>query len=84
MRSVPRVAMRAPVLASPTMDREREPWDFEAFARHYTEIARQRGGWEFDPLGDWPSAVFESAAQVVPRLDTENDLRSALTVRRSR
>ena len=33
------------------MPPEREAWDYEVYARCYTEIARERGGWEFDPGG---------------------------------
>ncbi len=36
---------------------EREAWDYEAFARCYTDIARQRGGWEFDRGGPSPEKL---------------------------
>lgn len=39
------------------MVREREPWDHEAYARHYAEIARQRGGWQFDADGPSPEKL---------------------------
>ncbi len=27
---------------------EPEPWDYEAFVRHYNELARESGGYDFD------------------------------------
>lgn len=30
------------------MDAPQEPWDFDAFVRHYDEIARESAGWRFD------------------------------------
>jgi hypothetical protein len=34
-----------------------EPWDYEAFLRSYNAIARERGSWEFDPLGRGPEKL---------------------------
>lgn len=34
-----------------------EPWDYDAFVRHYNEIAREHGGWEFDPGGPSPTKL---------------------------
>lgn len=28
-----------------------EPWDYEAFVRHYNEFAREFSGYDFDPTG---------------------------------
>ena len=39
------------------MPAEREAWDFEAYVRCYTQIARQRGGWVFDPDGPSPEKL---------------------------
>ncbi len=29
----------------------REPWNYEAFTRHYDAIAKEFGGWRFDREG---------------------------------
>jgi hypothetical protein len=31
-----------------------EPWDFEAFVKHYDAVAKERGGWLFDRKGYTP------------------------------
>lgn len=36
---------------------QREAWDYEAFVRHYNEIARERSGWEFDRAGPSPEKL---------------------------
>jgi hypothetical protein len=46
----------------------REAWDYAAFVRHYNEIAREFGGWNFDPTylpeeklrGYYESPIFDS------------------------
>ena len=46
------------------MPGEREPWDYEVFLRCYNAIARERSGWNFDPLGRDPEKLrgwYESA-----------------------
>ena len=45
--------MRAPQEPQP----ERESWDYEQFVRHYNEIARERGGWNYDRDGPSPEKL---------------------------
>jgi len=39
------------------MPAEREPWDHETFLRCYNAIARERGGWNFEPVGREPEKL---------------------------
>jgi hypothetical protein len=44
---------------------DREPWDLDAFVRHYDELAREFGGWSFDRSGPSPEQLqqwYESTA----------------------
>ncbi len=52
---------------------EREAWDYEAFIRHYNDLAHKHGGWEFDRNGYTPEpklrAWYEESALYDSLLD---------------
>lgn len=49
-----------------------EPWDYEAFVRHYNEFAREFSGYDFDPTG-MPEEKLRGYYEAAPLWESPRD-----------